>query len=198
MKILKEGDRSESMCPTCKARVPIRYSYRTVHLDETDIDVKNVLVGVCEKCTKTASIPAQSFPRLKEARERKSKIIEARIPLELDDIIRMIADYYHVSDQEFRSSLLRFYLYQIVKNESLVRRIKRLSEKDLACGKAPARVSLRLSYDLWNNAWTVLNNSGINDWSTVIRGIIVAAQEDVLGNRASRRREDLECIAAST
>ena len=198
MKILKEGDRSESMCQTCKARVPIKYLYRTVHLDESDVDVKNVLVGVCEKCGETVSIPAQSFPRLKEAREKKSKTIEARVPLELDDVIRMIADYYNVSDQAFRSSLLRFYLYQLVKNESLARRIKRLSEKDLARGKAPARVSLRLSYDLWNDAWTVLNNSGINDWSTVIRGIIIAAQEDVFSNRASRRREELECIAAST
>ena len=198
MKIIKEGDRSESMCPTCKARVYIQYSYRTVHLDNSNVDVKNVLVGVCERCSETVSIPAQSFPRLKEAREKKSKTIEARVPLELDDIIRMIADYYNVSDQAFRSSLLRFYLYQLVKNESLVRRIKRLSEKDLARGKASARVSLRLSYDLWSDVWTVLNNSGINDWSAVIRGIIIAAQEDVLGNRASKRREELECIAAST
>lgn len=81
MKILKEGNRSEAMCPSCQARVPIQYSYRTVHLDESDIDVKNVLVGVCEECGETVSIPAQSFPRLKEAREKKSKTIEARVPL---------------------------------------------------------------------------------------------------------------------
>jgi len=96
MKILKEGDRSEAMCHKCQARVPIKYYYRTVHLDESDIDVKNVLVGVCEKCGETVSIPAQSFPRLKEAREKKSKTIEARVPLELDDIIRVIADHFAV------------------------------------------------------------------------------------------------------
>ena len=43
-----------------------------------------------------------------------------------------------------------------------------------------------------------MNHSGIDDWSTVIRGIIIAAQEDVFGNRASRRQDELECIAAST
>lgn len=198
MRILKENDQTTGLCESCKTRVLVTYKYRSVFLKKTKADVPNVLVGVCDNCDEIISIPAQSFPRLKEAREKAEKRIEVRIPYELDDIIRLISDYYNVTDSDFRSSLLRFYLYKFVQSDSLVRRIKRLSRNELAHLKARARVSMRVSDSLWNDAWVVAHQAGIDNWSSVIKGIILVAQEDVFSDRAPKRREELECIAAST
>lgn len=198
MKILKEGDQATGLCESCKTRNPIIYRYRSVYLKKTEVDISHVLVGVCDVCDEIVSIPAQSFPRLKEAREKAEKKIEVRIPYELDDIIRLISDAYDVSDAEFRSSLLRFYLYKFVQHDSLVRRVKRLSEDELALQKSRARVSMRVSDTLWNDAWSTAYQAGLDSWSAIIKGLILAAGEDVLDERAPKRKEELECIAAST
>lgn len=198
MRILKEGDKATGLCESCKTRVPMTYQYGSVYLEKSKVDVSNVLVGVCDVCDETVSIPAQSFPRLKEAREKAEKKIEARIPYELDDIIRLISDYYHVSDTDFRSSLLRFYLYKFVQSDSLVRRVKRLSKNELALQKTRTRISMRVSDTLWNDVWSVAHQAGLDNWSSIIKGIILAAQEDVFSKRSPKRREELECIAAST
>ncbi len=70
MRILREGQRRRAICPNCEGIVEIRYEYRTIHLEESDLDVENVLVGVCEACDDVVSIPAQSTPKLKQARAR--------------------------------------------------------------------------------------------------------------------------------
>ncbi len=70
MRMLQEGQRGLAICPNCKGIVEIRYEYRTNHLEESDLDVENVLVGVCEECDEVVSIPAQSTPKLKQARAR--------------------------------------------------------------------------------------------------------------------------------
>lgn len=198
MRILKEGDTSEAICESCKSRVAVHYEFRTVHLEESNVDVDDVLVGVCDECDSIVSIPAQSFPRLKEARAEKDRKIEARLPLELDDILRLISDHYEVPNAAFRAYLFRYYLHLIGSNEGFARRVKRLSERELAQLKARTRVSLRLSSDLWEEAWATAQRVGIDSWADLIKGIVLAAQEDVLGNKAPRRQEDLECIAAAT
>jgi len=198
MKILKEGDTSEAICERCESRVATHYEYRMVHLEESNVDVEDVLVGVCDECDSVVSIPSQSFPKLKEARAEKNKKIEVRVPLELDDIVRLISDHYEVPGAAFRAYLIRYYLHIIGKNEAFARRVKRLSERELAQLKARARVSLRLRSDLREEAWETARSVGIESWADLIKGIVLAGQEDVLENKAPRRQEDLECIAAST
>jgi hypothetical protein len=197
MRILREGDRSDALCEQCHQRVSIRYEYRSLQLEQTKTLVPDVLVGVCEVCGQIASIPAQSFPRLKEARAGNEKQIEARVPLELDDVIRLIADSFNVSESRFRAPLIRYYLNLLAGDQRFARRVKRLSEKDLAQLKARARVSLRLGNDLRGSAWSAAQEAGIDSWASLVKGIVIAAQEDVLSNRAPKRREELESIAAS-
>jgi hypothetical protein len=198
MRILKEGDRSSGLCEECRKRVGVRYEYRAITLEESNIEVCDVLVAVCDDCGSVVSIPAQSFPRLKEARAEKDRTVEARIPLELDDVMRLISDHFNVSNNAFRAYLLRYYLHLLGDDERFARRVKRLSEKELALLKSRTRVSLRVSNELWTNAWSAGQRVGIGSWAELLKGIVLAAQEDVLGKKAPRRSEDLECIAAST
>jgi hypothetical protein len=196
MKIWKEGDTGEAICDTCERRVATTYAYRSVHLRQTGANVENVLVGVCDECDEVASIPAQSVPRLKEAREGKLQTVNARIPRHLDDVLHLLADRYRAATPSFSAAMLRYYLNEIATSESFARRVSRLADKDIVRGKADSRISLRLSERLWTLAWRKAREAGIERQTDMLKGLIIAALEDSVGGRAPTRRRVLEGIAA--
>jgi hypothetical protein len=69
MQVWKEKDRSEGMCSTCTRRVETVFKLRDYRLMESGIEVPKLLVAVCQSCGGIVAIPAQSTPKLKEARE---------------------------------------------------------------------------------------------------------------------------------
>ncbi len=188
MQIWREGDRSEAICHECRKRVETRFEVRTIRLPESGIDVPDVLVAACEECGGTAAIPAQSSPRLKEARERrKAEELEARIPTHLDDVVHLLADHYAAAVASFRPSLLRFYLREVAGDDGFAARVKALSATELARGRARARVSLRAPEELLRSARERARAAGIDSDADLIRGILLAAKEDVLEGRAPER-----------
>ena len=72
MKILREGDRGYALAPK-RGRVEIVYEYRTVELETSKAKVQNVLVGVDAETGEVLTVPAQSTPKLKAAREAKKE-----------------------------------------------------------------------------------------------------------------------------
>lgn len=68
MKILREGDRGYALARE-RGRVEIVYEYRTVTLEKSKATVRNVLVGVDAETGEVLTVPAQSTPKLKAARE---------------------------------------------------------------------------------------------------------------------------------
>jgi hypothetical protein len=196
MRILKEGDRGQAICRDCRKPVSTTYEYRTVHLEQTGVDVPDVLVGACDGCGGVVSIPAQSTPRLKAARDAKEAVINARIPRHLDDVLHLIADRYDAPSRAFCPALFRYYLRQVARSEPLARRVGRLAQEDLAKGSAEARVSLRLPEALWDEAWEAARQAGVRSRSDLLRGVILAAMEDSTTDRAPARRRALGEIAA--
>lgn len=67
MRILQEGEHGTALAPEL-GRVPVVYRYRDLTLD-SGTEVRSVLVGVHEESGDILVIPAQSTPRIKEARE---------------------------------------------------------------------------------------------------------------------------------
>ncbi|MBB4639299.1 hypothetical protein [Longimicrobium terrae] len=180
MHFWKEGDRSEAICERCEKRVVTRFEPRTLRLEQSAIDVPNVLVGVCTECGETASVPAQSTPKIKEARERrKAETLEARIPLHLDDMLHALADYFHTAVEGFRADLLRFYMREVADDAAFAERVRSLASSELAGGRARSRISLRAPTALLEQARASAAQAGMSD-AELIRGIIVAAKEDVL------------------
>ncbi len=64
MKLLFEGDKCKAICEHC-GPVTTTYLYRDVSLSDSGKIVKDVLVGVCDKCDSVASMPAQSTTVIK-------------------------------------------------------------------------------------------------------------------------------------
>jgi hypothetical protein len=195
MKILKAGDRGEALARE-RGRVPIVYAYRTVHLEASDVDVPNVLVGVCEETGEVLVIPAQSAPRLKEARETvKDETFPVRLPAQLSDVLCLLADHFDVGTKKFLPALIRFYLGEAVRDRRLARRLGRLAGHDLALEGPKLRITLRTDADLLDRVDRLASELDGVSRSDLVRGAILAAKEDVLDGRAARRTESLKAVA---
>lgn len=188
MHLWKEGDTSEALCETCRKRVATRFEVRAYTLHESGAEVSDLLVAVCAECGGVAAIPAQSAPRLKEARERrKDESLEARIPSHLDDVIHLLAEHFATAVAAFRPDLLRFYLGEVVNDAEFAARVKDLATSDLAEGRARTRISLRVPQHVLEAARERARSVGIDKDADLIRGILVAAKEDVLDGRTPKR-----------
>ncbi len=161
---------------------------RTYYLHESGIDVPGVLLNVCDRCDNIATIPAQSTPRLLEARvPLKEEQLEARLPTHLEDVIYLIARDFHAPVQAFRAAVLRFYLVELAVDPGLAERVRLLAESDLADAPARARVSLRVPAELLSAAREQARAAGIAKDSDLVRGLLLAAKEDVLDGRHPER-----------
>lgn len=72
MKKLNIGDKGQAICETCETIVSTTYTVRDIILSESKIVVPNLLVGVCDKCNHTVSIPAQNTEEIKKIREENN------------------------------------------------------------------------------------------------------------------------------
>ena len=68
LKFWIKGDQSEALCHICETWREITFTRRSFFLEQSNVDVKEVLVGVCNTCDTTISIPHQSSRKLKAAR----------------------------------------------------------------------------------------------------------------------------------
>jgi hypothetical protein len=195
MKILKEGDRGTALAPG-RGRVPIVYEYRTVHLEASDVDVPDVLVGVCEESGEVLVLPAQSAPRLKQARQAvKDETFPVRLPGQLTDVLCLLADHFEVGTKKFLPALIRFYLAEAVRDRCLATRLARLAGRDVALEGPKRRITLRTDARLLERVDRLATELDGVTRSDLVRGAILAAKEDVLDGRAARRAETLKAVA---
>lgn len=188
MYLVKEGDESEAICPHCKTLVTTHFRTRTYRLVKSGVDVPGALVAVCDLCDKVAAIPAQTTPRIGEAlQRRKEESLEARIPTHLEDVIRLMASHYEAPVQTFRPGLLRFYLRELASDTQFAERVNTLAKSDMARGPARARISLRAPEPLLAKARERARRVGIATDAEMLRGLLLAAKEDVLDGGDSQR-----------
>lgn len=196
MRIWKEGDRLEAVCERCGDVCDATYRYRTVRLRETGVDVPNVLVGICDVCDEVVAIPDQSAPRLKEARERQTVKVPLRMSRELDDVLHLVADRFQAAADLFTGMLVRYYLHEARTDPELLSRAARLAHSPLATQPQQVRASFYVGTELLETMDARMREAGIAGRSELIRGLIIAAKEDLLDDRAPRRKEELKQIAA--
>lgn len=140
-----------------------------------------MLVSVCDTCDEIVAIPHQSTYRLRDARvPRKEQSLEARIPTHLEDVIYMVAARFGAPVQEFRPGLLRFYLRELANDAKFAERVRTLGRSELAQAPARARISLRVPAPLLSRVREKAREAGISTAAEMMRGILLAAKEDVL------------------
>ena len=194
--IISEGDIATAFCSSCFTEVTIRYEY--LHFRSFRSESGDLMMGACTECGKLISVPAQAAPLLLEpTTERKLYTIELRLPRPLIDILRLVASYFNVPHDRFRSALLRYYVEELLLDHSLIVRVMRLARSDLAQQKADARFTFRLTEEAYQAVYTVLYTYRISNCSMMMRGLILAAAEDAFSHRSNRRRQAISAIVAS-
>ena len=201
--LVREKERGHGLCRTCRKTVNTVYAYRNIELDNPKVTVEHVLVGACEICGATVTVPWQSNLRLQNARARASEgtapapRFETRIPSELYEALRAIAAHLEARDESFSHLMLRYYLCQVARSDRFAERVHRLASSR-EWGPASERLSLRVSAQLHRDALKAATKHGIADASEMFRGLIWAAYQDVFAAKASKRREFLEDLADAT
>jgi hypothetical protein len=198
-RLLRAGDDARAICRHCKAMRDIVYRYRAVYLEKTKVSVPNVLVGVCLTCDESIVLPAQSTPRIKEARERVVREQNARIPLELEDRLNMMAYSLDIRPEPFKGALCRYVLDRVVRDERFAERVWALAVSAEAKGTPGGRVKFRADAGLPKAAKAVATAAGILDLSSILRGGILAVD----GMRSAARERvamehDLRVLAAGS
>jgi hypothetical protein len=194
--LAKEGDTHRLVCNHCKDLVTTHARVRTYDSEGSGLEVPGVLLNVCDRCGSTAGIPAQSTPRIREVRvPLKEEQLEARLPTHLEDVIYLLARDFAAPVQAFRPAVLRFYLAELMRDPALAERVRLLAESELADAPARARVSLRVPAELLEDARAQARAAGIAKDSDLIRGLLLAAKEDVLDRRHPERIQRLSGAA---
>ena len=80
MKILKVGDTTKVACNSCQSFQNTTFKLRDTPFSDGSGVVKNVLVGVCNKCDSVVVLPHQSTPAVKNKIEVQRKTLESRVP----------------------------------------------------------------------------------------------------------------------
>ena len=195
MKIFKVGESQKAACEQCKAFENATFKLRNVPLNDGSGIVKNVLVGVCDKCDSVNILPHQSTPLVKRQLESQRKPIESRLPAHMIDILNL-ATLEIGGSTDFVPNLMKYYVHSLVANEKSAQSIAGYLKSDLAKGKADKRLSLKgkIIVDQLNS---LKLTSHIANTTDLLKGIILKINDDVLVKRKVKPIEDLRNIMAA-
>jgi len=195
MKIFKVGDSQKAICEHCHALENATFKLRDVPFSDGSGVVKNVLVGVCDKCDQVSILPHQSTPVVKKQLELQRKPVESRLPAHMVDILNL-ATLELGGSIDFVPTLVKYYIHRLATNEKSAKQIAHFLNNDLAKGKAEKRLSLK-GRQIYADIETLKAISHINNTTDLIKSVILKINEDVLVKKEPKSTRQLKDIIAS-
>jgi len=172
MRLLVKGDKERAICERDGVST-VTYDYRDVPFSEGKGKAKGILVGICDRCGEVVSIPPQSVPSIKAAREAEPKAVEARLPPVYLDAIDLACHRINAAaSAEFRKSLLMMYVFKFAEDEKKAKRLvydpKRFGREFVLGEKlgGQRRLSMKVSAPMFAKIsklekWTNLNRTDL-------------------------------------
>jgi hypothetical protein len=195
MKIFKVGESQKAACEKCQSFENATFKLRDVPFSDGKGIVKNVLVGVCDKCDSVTVLPHQSTPAVKKQYEAKRKPVEGRLPAHLIDILNL-ATLEIGASTDFVPSLMKYYIHSLATNEKTAKNISRYLKSDLAIGKAEKRLSLK-GRQIYDELDLLKSLAHIENTTDLLKSIILKINDDVLIKRKPKSIENLRNIMAA-
>lgn len=195
MKIFRVGDSQKAICENCRSLENVTFKLRDVPFSDGSGLVKNVLVGVCDKCDQVSVLPHQSTPVVKRQLEAQRKPIESRLPAHMVDILNL-ATLELGGSIDFVPNLVKYYIHTLAGNEKSARTIARFLKSDLAKGKAEKRLSLK-GRQIYTDIEILKTTSSISNTTDLIKGVILKINDDLLVNKVPKSIGQLKDFMAS-
>ncbi len=120
------GDKSQAICDNCEDLVSTTFAYRSVPFDDSSGSVDNILVAVCDQCGTVLSVPPQSTPAIRRAREAATVSLEVNLRAPEIEILDTAA--YEIDREatpRFRKPLITYYLNRLQAESDLLENTRR-------------------------------------------------------------------------
>ena len=171
MKIFKGGESQKAACNHCQSFENATFQLRDVPFSDGRGIVKNVLVGVCDKCNSVTVLPHQSTPAVKRQYEVKRKPVEGRLPAHLIDILNL-ATLEIGTTTDFVPSMMKYYIHTLSEDEKSAKKIANYLQSDLATGKSEKRLSLK-GRKIFEDIEHLKSLTHIENTTDLLKGIIL-------------------------
>jgi len=195
MKIFKVGESQKAACNHCQSFENATFQLRDVPFSDGRGIVKNVLVGVCDKCNSVTVLPHQSTPAVKRQYEAKRKPVEGRLPAHLIDILNL-ATLEIGTTTDFVPSMMKYYIHTLSKDEKSAKKIANYLQSDLATGKSEKRLSLK-GRKIFEDIEHLKSLTHIENTTDLLKGIILKINDDVLVKKRLKPITNLRNIMAA-
>jgi hypothetical protein len=196
MKILKVGDTKKVACNTCESFQDVTFQLRDTPFNDGSGIVKNVLVGVCDRCDSVTVLPHQSTPAVKKQLEKQRKSVESRVPAHMIDILNLASDKLG-GGTEFVPSMIKYYIHALSNNEISSNNISRYLNSDLAKGVAQKRISLKGRH-LEKELVLLKELIDIESTADLLKIVVLKINDDVIVNESPKPMDQLKNIMAAT
>ncbi|WP_323666460.1 hypothetical protein [Pectobacterium punjabense] len=195
MKIFKVGDTQSIICNTCQSLETATFQLKDVPFSDNSGVVRQVLVGVCNRCGNVATIPHQSTPMIKKALDVQRKALESRVPAHMIDILNL-ASCELGGEPDFIPTLMKYYLHTLAADRIAAQDIPRFLQSDLAKGKSEKRLSLKGRH-VATDIDVLKAATNISSTTDLLKGIVLKIKEDVLVQRDEIHIQQLKSIIAA-
>jgi len=196
MEILKVNDTKKAACSKCKSFEDVTFKLRDAPLSDGSSIVKNVLVGVCNKCDSIAVLPHQSVPAVQKQLEVQRKTIESRVPAHMVDILNLVS-YELGGGSDFVPNLIKYYIHTLANTKISPTKVTRYLDSSLAKGKAQKRISIKGRH-VTEELNIIKEMTNIDATTDLIKLIVLKINDDVLVNKKQNTIRQLKSIVAAT
>jgi len=195
MKIYKVNDEKRAECAECQAFTTVTFQLRDVPFSDGSGLVKNVVVGVCKTCGSVALIPFQSVPAIQKQITLQRKAVEGRVPAHMIDILNL-ASAKLGANPDFVPLLVKYYIHWLAINPAAALKLASFLASELSTGFANKRLSLK-GREIQNDINELKSLAQITNTTELLKGVVLAINDDVLGNPDAHRIALLNSIVAT-
>lgn len=199
MKLHYAGEKGRAICEA-DGQVSTTFAYRDVPFSDGVGIARKILVGVCDRCGEVVSIPPQSTPAIKAARNKADVSIEAMLPAVYLDTLDLAC--YRIDSgvtQDFRKQLLMYYVHRSVRDKTAARRIAKIkaSAKFLQMVNSSSerrRLSMKISPAMSRNVDQLLQATKLSK-TDLIKSLVVQIEKDIVEPKNPANLRELKTLA---
>ncbi len=201
MKLHYPGEKSRAVCET-DGLASTTFAYRDVPFSDRSGVVKQVLVGVCDRCGEVVSIPPQSTPAIKGAGDKAGVSIEAVLPAMYLDALDLAC--YRIDpgvSQDFRKRLLMYYVHRYASGKMTPRRVAKIRNNVSAefhkgvQSTVRRRLSMKVSPTMSRCVDKLLDATRLTK-TELFKSLVVQIEEEIVEPNRPANLEELQTLAS--
>jgi hypothetical protein len=199
MKLFTSGEKGRALCDR-DGLVSTTYRYRDVPFSDGQGQVRDILVGVCDRCDRVLAIPPQSTPAIGAERARAQVPVEATLPAPYIEILDAAGLRVHATaTPDFRKRLLVYYVDRYASGAEKMAELATLAQRCptvvMRSVKPPRkRLSFKLAPKAHQRFEDVARASHL-DKTTLIKSLVVKINDDIVEPARPRHLAELSTLA---